>query len=220
MPKKEDWTREELERDYVATMTAVTVPVDTKLEGQTHIYDLSEAKAILRQAKLISLGMCGCRDKLQKCDSPLDVCIGMDREAEILISKGQGKQVTLKEALDALQRSHEAGLVHITYTDKSEHSPFIICSCCVCCCHSLAGLIRFEIPDAVVASDCIANQDFEVCSNCGRCVERCHFQARTLENGTLIYDVSKCFGCGVCVSTCPESAISMVTRSKIESQKD
>ncbi|MFW9831787.1 MAG: ATP-binding protein [Candidatus Thorarchaeota archaeon] len=220
MPTENDWTREELERDYVATMTAVTLPIDLKIEGQTHIYNLKQAEAILRNAKLISLGICSCRVKLQKCDGPLEVCIGMDREAEILIAKGQAKQVSLEEALGALRYSHDAGLVHIAYTDKGAASPFIICSCCACCCHSLAGLIRFEIPDAVVASEFVAMQNNEECTHCGICVNRCQFQARSIDNGTLMYDSSKCFGCGVCLSTCPSNAISLVNRNKIESQKD
>ncbi len=62
LPKKIDWTREEIERDYVATMTAVTIPVNLKIDGQTQIFDLSQAEAILRKASLIALGICDCRD--------------------------------------------------------------------------------------------------------------------------------------------------------------
>ncbi len=145
---------------------------------------------------------------------PREVCISMDKEAEGIISTGRGKQVTLNEALEALQRSHEAGLVHISYTDKDKSYPLIISICCSCCCHSLGGLVRFEIPEAVVESKLVAIQDSDACMNCGTCVNRCQFQARKIENGTLNYNISKCFGCGVCISTCPENAILLVTRSQ------
>jgi len=217
MPKKNDWTREELQRDYIETMTAVTLPVDVKIDGTTRIYDLTQSEAILRKARTISLANCDCREKVQACSNPLDVCISIDNEADYMISNGYGRKVILEEALDALRRSHDAGLVHISYTDKGQAEPKIICSCCACCCHSLAGLIRFNLPEAVVESDHIALQDEDVCINCGDCVNRCHFQARRMENGTLKYDFSKCYGCGVCVSTCPANAISMVKRSEIKS---
>lgn len=217
LPKKKDWTREELQRDYVEKMIAVTLPVDVKFDGITRIFDLSQSEAILRNAQIISLANCDCREKVQACDNPLDVCISMDNEAQYLISQGLGRKITLEEALAALRRSHEAGLVHISYTDKGQPEPFIICSCCPCCCHSLAGLIRFDLPEAVIESNRIALQDQEICISCGVCVNRCNFKARRLENNTLKYDSSKCYGCGVCVSTCPVNAISMITRTDTES---
>jgi len=220
MTKKSDWTKEEIQREYVDMMDAQTIPVTLKMDGQTRIYDFQQVEQLLTQAQLISIGNCDCREKVQGCDNPIDVCISMDREAELLIEKGIARKVTLDGAMAALRKSHEAGLVHISYTDKSEPKPFIICSCCACCCHSLAGLMRFQIPEAVVAADYIAQQDTENCIGCGNCVNRCHFQARILENGTLIYDSTKCFGCGVCVSTCPTNAILMVKRVGVVPQED
>ncbi|MFX1509613.1 MAG: ATP-binding protein [Promethearchaeota archaeon] len=220
MRRKEDWTREELQRDYIETMTAVTLPVQVEIDGTTRIFNFTQAEAILKKAQLISLANCDCREKVQACDNPLDVCISLDKEAEIMISKGRGRLVSLKEAMEALRLSHAAGLVHISYTDKGEREPNIICSCCTCCCHSLAGLMRFNLPEAVVQSDYITQQDEEVCIHCGVCVNRCHFLARNMKNGNLNYDPAKCFGCGVCISTCPVEAISMVTRSELKSQKD
>ncbi|MFX0078891.1 MAG: ATP-binding protein [Candidatus Hermodarchaeota archaeon] len=212
MPEKRDWTRKELQRDYVDVMTAVTLPVEIKMEGTTRIYDFNQAEAILKKANIISLGECDCRNKVQACDGPLDVCLTIDKEAEIMISKGKGRKVTLDEALFALKHSHDAGLVHMSYTDTGEDEPFIICSCCACCCHSLSGLMRFDLPELVVESDHVAFQNEDTCVHCGVCVDRCHFQARSMKNGTLNYASAKCFGCGVCVSTCPVEAISMVKR--------
>ena len=156
MVKKTDWTKEELEKEYVNAMTAVTIPVNIHLEGQQRILDLSEMKKILRDAKLISLGECGCRKKWKNCDAPLDVCICLDTDAEDLIKEGLAKEITLEQALEALERSHDAGLVHIAYTFKGNEKPNIVCSCCSCCCHSMSALVRFGIPEAVVASKYVA----------------------------------------------------------------
>ena len=99
MPKKNDWTKEELQEEYVSKMTAVTIPVNIHVEGLQRILDLAEMKKILEDAELISLGECGCRKDLKKCDAPLDVCISLDKEAANLFGKDLAKRVSLDEAL-------------------------------------------------------------------------------------------------------------------------
>ena len=128
---------------------------------------------ILREAKLISLEECGCRKKFKKCDVPLGVCIGLDKEAEDQIKKELAKKASLEEVLETLERSHAAGLVHMAFTFKENEKPEIVCSCCSCCCHSMSALVRFGIPEAVVASKYVALNNPETCINCGTCVERC-----------------------------------------------
>jgi Pyruvate/2-oxoacid:ferredoxin oxidoreductase delta subunit len=213
-----DWTRGELEEALSSIELAVTVPVNLRLESEQTILDLSEMEKILRDARLISIGECSCRKKFHRCDAPLDVCFSLDRAAEKLLKEGLAKKVSLEEALDALKRSHEAGLVHVTYTFKGKEKPEAICSCCSCCCHSLSALVRFEVPNTVVASKFVAAIDTEKCINCGKCVTRCQFRARLLENGKLHYDKTKCFGCGLCVSTCPTGSISLISRTISDSK--
>jgi MinD superfamily P-loop ATPase len=72
------------------------------------------------------------------------------------------------------------------------------------------------MPDAVVASKYIASVNLEKCVTCGKCVSRCQFKARWMENGEVTYDEKRCFGCGVCVSTCPTSAIVLVRRKTVK----
>ena len=211
--KENDWTREELQKEYVERMTAVTVPVCITIHGQQTILDLSSMGSLLRGAEIIALEDCGCRTKWHKCDSPIDVCISLDDEARDSIKRG-ARRISLAQALVVLQRSHRAGLVHMAFTFDGEDKPEVVCSCCSCCCHSLSALVRFGIPDAVVASKYIAQQDVETCSNCGTCVQRCQFKARQLDsNNTLVFNPAKCFGCGLCLSTCPTRSIRLVERA-------
>ena len=213
--KENDWTREELQREYVEKMTAVTVPVCITIHGQQTILDLSSMGSLLRGAEIIALEDCGCRTKWHKCDSPIDVCISLDDEARDSIKRG-ARRISLAQALVVLQRSHRAGLVHMAFTFDGEDKPEVVCSCCSCCCHSLSALVRFGIPDAVVASKYIAQQDVETCSNCGTCVQRCQFKARQLDsNNTLVFNPAKCFGCGLCLSTCPTRSIKLVERTPL-----
>jgi len=212
MKTAEDWTREELMKDYVGQMTPVTVPVNISIQGQQTILDLSSVENILRNAEVITLEDCGCRAKWHKCDAPLDVCLSLGDEAREAMKHG-AKRISLAQALVVLQRSHQAGLVHLAYTFKGKEKPEVICSCCSCCCHSLGALVRFGIPDHVVASEYIASNNDETCENCGTCVQRCQFHARQLINDKLEFNPAKCFGCGLCVSTCPTKSITLVNRN-------
>lgn len=212
MTEKDDWSIEELEEE-ISSHTAITIPVNVRIEAQQRILDLSEMSKILETAKSIAIGECYCRKKYHKCSRPLDVCLNLDEEAEDFIKRGLAKKVTLEQALEALQRSHKAGLVHITYTFKGKEKPGIICSCCSCCCHSMSALVRFGMPEAVVVSKHIAENNPETCINCNTCVERCQFKARYLKNGKMFFNKSHCFGCGVCTSTCPTQSISLIKRS-------
>jgi len=215
MKDAEDWTKEELMRDYVGQMTPVTVPVSISIQGQQTILDLTSVENILRNAEVISLQDCGCRVKWHKCDAPLDVCLSLDDNAREAIKEG-AKRISLAQSIVVLKRSHDAGLVHLAYIFKGKEKPEIICSCCSCCCHSLSALVRFGIPDHVVASEYIAEQNYETCKNCGTCVQRCQFHARQLNSDNkLIFNPAKCFGCGLCVTTCPTKSITLTKRNNI-----
>jgi ferredoxin len=214
--KKEanDWTKEELIKDYVEKWTPITIPVNISIHGQQTILDMTKVEDILRQAQVITVRECGCRAKWHKCNAPLDVCLSLDEHARETMKEG-ARRISLAQALVVLKRSHEAGLVHMAFTHKDEEKPEVICSCCSCCCHSLSALVRFGIPDHVVASEYIAENNNETCKNCGTCVERCQFHARQLVDEKLAFNQSKCFGCGLCVSTCPTQSIKLVKRSTV-----
>jgi ferredoxin len=124
------------------------------------------------------------------------------------------RKLNIEEALEVLKKSHEAGLVHMAYVNKGEVKPFLICSCCPCCCHTLGSLVRSGVHTEILTSKYIATDDTEKCTSCGAYSERCSFMARWMNDGQLIYDQSGCFGCGLCISTCPAEAIRLVQRDK------
>jgi ferredoxin len=209
-----DYTVAELKDIAGSIEVAVTVPVNVQVEAEHRVYDLSEMREILGSAKKIVLQDCGCRTDHGNCDSPLDTCLSINEDADeaLKMSRYHPREVSLGEALEALQRSHEAGLVHMAYTLKGKDYPSPICSCCPCCCHTLGGLVRLGIHAQVLTSRYVAEDAPSICIGCGVCVDRCSFLARDIVDGELKFDKSRCFGCGLCVSTCPASAIRLVER--------
>jgi electron transport complex protein RnfB len=189
--------------------TAITIPVHIDIDVRHTVVDLSEAETILRNAKTIALGNCGCRSDENKCGRPIDVCLVMNQsEAQLKSDFPSFNYVTIARALEALQRSHEAGLVHLAFR-KGDGEITEFCSCCECCCWFLGKLKQFDYHDGVVESSHIARHLPEQCVACGLCVQKCPFDAwQADENGDKpTLRTEKCFGCGVCVTACPAHAI-------------
>lgn len=210
---KNDWTKEELEKNYIGKMKAFTLPVNVSFSGKQKILAMKELEEILRNAEVIAQEDCYCRKKIGNCMEPMDGCLSLDEEGLEAIKKDNARQISFEEAIEAMKRTYDAGLVHMAYIDEGKDKIGIICSCCSCCCHSLSASVRFGYEDHVFSSDFIATHDSEKCANCEVCVDRCQFGAREIVDDELVFSKEKCFGCGVCLDTCPEDAIELVERT-------
>jgi heterodisulfide reductase subunit A-like polyferredoxin len=73
----------------------------------------------------------------------------------------------------------------------------------------LKGLTRLDNPRAIAKANFLSKVDADLCVACGTCLERCKFNAITINEYAEI-DSDKCVGCGLCAVTCPEKALSMV----------
>ncbi len=211
MKQGKGWTKKEV-ADYYSDLTAVTVPVNVTFEGKQKILSMKQVERLLKGSKRIAITDCLCRARVRGCDAPLDICLYLDKGADEVIESGEGKPATIAQAIAALRRGNDAGLVHIAYSNRGETKPIYICSCCSCCCHSFAAMQKFGFSEAVVSSDMIACQNDELCDDCGICADRCHFRARRMSDGKLIFEKSKCAGCGLCVTSCPNDAVSLIER--------
>ena len=212
-----DWTVEELKEGIgkERIKSGVAIPVNIEIEAEQRVLDLERVKEYLGQADPMALLDCGCRTARHNCDAPVDVCIVLNDTAERALSdeefrKRNPRKVTMAGALDALARSHEAGLVHMAY--DTEQGMNIICSCCSCCCGVLSGVLRFGLAPHVLTSDTVSVMDTSKCDSCGVCVKRCQFGAREIVDGSIVFKPELCFGCGLCVSSCPTGAIKLVDK--------
>lgn len=48
------------------------------------------------------------------------------------------------------------------------------------------------------------------CIGIGSCIDRCKFDAMSIDDGTVIIDKEKCNGCAACLGSCPQHIIDMV----------
>jgi len=211
------YTEKETQRITNDLEKAVTVPVNIEIEAEHKVYDMSEMREILMDADRIALQDCGCKTEYYNCDAPKDVCLSVHKTADELLAdeKYHSREINVDEAIKVLERSHEAGLVHMSYTMAGDSKPGLICSCCTCCCHTLGSLVRNGIHTQILTSKYIAIDDSGKCTDCGVCVDRCVFQARNRVDGRLAYDNVLCHGCGLCVSSCATGSISLVDRVSI-----
>lgn len=213
----EDWTEAELrevKQDEGLSVTKV-VPVNIRVKGEHRVLHLDRAKQYLKKADEIWLMDCGCRNAQHHCDSPLHTCIVWDSAIQIAMERPERspERITMEKAVETLERSHEAGLVHMAYSlnDDKVNS---LCSCCSCCCAVLSANLRYGLSLHLLKSDCASSTDSDKCDSCGTCVDRCQFGARTTVDGSLRFDRSLCLGCGLCVTKCPTGAIALIKKRR------
>jgi Fe-S-cluster-containing hydrogenase component 2 len=208
-------TQEELP-DYINMVSMVipkpftrVVPVNQPVEARSSILAYEDVEQIVRDAGRLAVANCTCRLVDGKCGKPLEVCLQLGKAADYTVDRGSGRELTVDEAMEIIRMSEEAGLIHVTM--NKAYGSHIICNCCEDCCVAF-GL---PIPATIIVdpSRFLAVVDEEACSGCGDCVDRCFFEAVSLEERDreqvpAIF-AEKCMGCGLCQVACPEDAITM-----------
>ncbi len=190
----------------------LTIPVHLEIRAEGVVLNQPEMRNILRSAEHIAIGDCACRKDKGLCDSPLDVCLGLNDNALENVDRSGWRLIGPDEAMDVLARTYRTGLVHIAYR-RSDGEIHEVCSCCSCCCGFLTSLTGRRYKDALITSSFVASFDPEVCTGCGLCIERCPFGAFVKgADGHTTFEADQCFGCGVCVGTCPNEAIRFLER--------
>jgi ferredoxin len=161
----------------------------------------------------ITVGPCMCQKALGKRDGTYikDLAILHGAESHKMACPEEYKDLSPDEAKGLLRECQKEGLVPTFYSClRSGGWMYAICNCESKICfpfraHQAAGAVIYRGPDVVALNR-------EDCTGCSMCVERCHFGANTLVNGTSEVNLTKCYGCGLCVSTCAGQARKMVNR--------
>ena len=183
-----------------------------------------DARKLVEDASTAVLIQCTCREAVNSCDCPRDVCIGIGqgivgghipglpvREDRYSHGRPHLRGLSIDEAVHVLDRAEEAGLVHTTLNIQQDS--WFICNCCSHACFLLRGATELDIPHSVAPSSFWSVIDEDLCNGCGACEAACHLSAIKLVDGKLAeVDYEHCLGCGVCVRSCPTEAIRLEKR--------
>jgi Pyruvate/2-oxoacid:ferredoxin oxidoreductase delta subunit/DNA-binding MarR family transcriptional regulator len=182
------------------------IPVNVSIESTAQVLAFDDVQAVVEGARSLAVTNCSCRVIERKCDSPLEVCLQVNRAADYAIERGTGRELTKQEALDILKLCEEEGLIHVA--DNKREVAHVICNCCNCCCMNWPSLTR-GLGKLVAPSRFQAQVDEDLCTGCETCVERCPLHFISMDGDVACVDSERCIGCGVCTVTCPADAITL-----------
>ena len=196
-----------------------TIPVESALPNNIEIAPFERASEIIKTSETIALADCVCRTKkglLKKpCSRPRDeICIILNGWADFYIENDLARKVTVDEALKAIKRGYDAGLVH--QASNYRNSPIFMCQCCSCCCGIMKSFTILDLPTALVKSNYTPVIDRETCTDCGACIKICPTGSLSLTESHLVWDPKRCIGCGLCTRECPTEAITLKKKSPAE----
>jgi len=185
------------------------------------ILPYEQTTEILKKADLRAVGLCYCRHKAlhhgTPCDKPMEVCTSLNQNAEWVIRRGYGREISAEEALDIAAMTRDNLMVHVG--DNVKNDVGYICHCCGCHCGQLRAINHNGIRNAVHTSNYLASVNEQKCKSCGRCVKNCpvmaiEVKASSFGKAHAEIDEELCLGCGVCAIACKNKAMSMKPREK------
>jgi ferredoxin len=194
-----------------------------KAEHFGQVLPIEEISDVVGQARTVVRMPCACRWNIEKKEERCCYAVSYGPEAWYKdIDMGYfGKasdegleSLTPDNALAQMKAMEEQGAVHTIWTMMT---PFIgaICNCSPDECLAMRTLSRTRV-ETMERAEYAARVDEALCTGCGLCVARCHFDAigsRTRGGKSLAWiDPQKCFGCGLCRRACSAGAISLVLR--------
>ena len=190
------------------------IPLNKNLSTTLLVSPTEEIMNIVRRLSAVSIGYCYCRVKNHNCDNPVWTClhVGTGKYLAELENEIPLRASSIEEVEKLLHKADKLGLVHQLITAPSNDYFYVICNCCPCCCTMLQAASALGPKRAAISSSFVAQQDKELCTDCGKCVERCYFNARRFVKEKLEYNSLNCAGCGLCVTFCPSGAIELIRR--------
>lgn len=159
-------------------------PVMKEIHAQQKVYSFEDVLTFVNNAKRYSVANCACRTAAKLvgkgCEHPYkDTCMQFDETADYYVRTGRGHYITKEEAIETLEMTEKAGLVHCAFQVEGKDYTTFICNCCGCCCAGLRQINRLD-ANPMSHSNFRARIDEDRCVACGECVEICPVNAVTL----------------------------------------
>jgi Pyruvate/2-oxoacid:ferredoxin oxidoreductase delta subunit len=195
------------------------ITVNRKIKAGNKIHTYDQVAHYIDKYDPLAVCTCFCRheakliDENDHCGKPNDVCMQFGMVAQFVIDRKMGRKINKEEALEILNKSEDAGLVHASLNRQEID---FICNCCSCHCIILKTALAQPKPGLALTSGFQPAWNSELCTACETCIDRCPAEALALgEEDVPEVNLDRCIGCGVCATGCPEEAIALVERSGI-----
>jgi len=153
------------------------IPIASSIDGTSKVVDAERVDRYLDNARLISVSDCSCRTSREEMGEGCghlkeDMCIQLDDAAELYITTGRGREISVDEAKEIMRKAEANGLMHQIPNTEGEGHTHAICNCCGCSCYALRAATMYSNPD-MVRSNFTASVDEDKCVGCGECVDYC-----------------------------------------------
>jgi len=194
------------------------IPMEKAIPVDIDVMPYEKASTYLDQAQ--SWGVLDCICRVQKkligqgCNHTVKNCLVFSPKPGAFQKSEEIETISHEEALKILADADREGLVHSVNNAQTE--VYYVCNCCTCSCGVLRGMVEYGSENSIARSDFYAVSDPDLCSGCELCLERCAFEAISIEDGLCQVERSRCYGCGLCISTCDTGALSLVQKSPEE----
>jgi Na+-translocating ferredoxin:NAD+ oxidoreductase subunit B len=195
-------------RNIPTTTLSRFVPVNESVKADFEMAPVDSVEKFFQEKNKIAVMDCMCKIQQGLIGNPtdklLEVCFAFEWLADYAVNRGQGRYVSLSEALEIHRKCEDAGL--LTNMPNMENA-LAMCHCCERCL-GIRALKMLPRPAESFTHNYYVRVDETLCTGCGTCVERCQIEAVSLnEKDVADINLDRCIGCGVCVPTCPVEAV-------------
>ncbi len=202
--------------------TERTIEISKETEGKYQVLPHEIMSEYLAKAvpKIYAVVACSCRNAAKLAGHPCErteenYCITTGILAKSVIEQGVGKEVSLEELMEIMERAEKEGLVHETF--NMQDTSIFVCNCCPCCCGFLNSVKERHNYASIIKSNFEPIIDNQTCNLCETCMNMCPMDAiyhhwphkEDSSDDMMVIHRDLCIGCGVCASNCPTGAISL-----------
>jgi len=196
--------------------TTRVITVDQTIEPGHAVHTYDRVQTYIDKYDPIAVSTCYCRHEAALLGEdthgvPMKVCMTFGPAAMFGIQRLNARKLDKKEARELLDKTEEAGLVHMSL-NTSEDIEFL-CNCDRWNCVVMKTVLAQPKPGFIFNSGFQPHLDPETCVACKTCIDRCPASARIMNSEDLPeVNIDRCIGCAACATGCPEGAIVMESK--------